>query len=259
MIFFNATVSFSAFLLPGTLAGVIDLAVDWMTDLKEGVCLSAFWYSHEQCCWTSNETTFDDRDKCPQWQKWSELLVSQSEVWETWLGCCHSRPGNAFFPTCWCSLQRVALKDKVMNQAHCKKRHFHNHYLLNLEEVLLFQCRVWWKTARSLSLFISIEPKVFHNTYNHQGTWAAVHFLSFKHNFVGQKWWSLTNTFKRKCLGLQMVFMYSDAVSSSGSCVRSAKQKFNMTWRWDECDFEENWLKYVMWLLKKYLVMQFGQ
>uniref|UniRef100_A0A8C4V1R5 Chloride channel protein n=1 Tax=Falco tinnunculus TaxID=100819 RepID=A0A8C4V1R5_FALTI len=66
-------------LLAGTLAGVIDLAVDWMTDLKEGVCLSAFWYSHEQCCWTSNETTFDDRDKCPQWQKWSELLVGQSE------------------------------------------------------------------------------------------------------------------------------------------------------------------------------------
>ncbi|KAK2083144.1 H(+)/Cl(-) exchange transporter 4 [Saguinus oedipus] len=62
-----------------TLAGVIDLAVDWMTDLKEGVCLSAFWYSHEQCCWTSNETTFEDRDKCPLWQKWSELLVNQSE------------------------------------------------------------------------------------------------------------------------------------------------------------------------------------
>ena len=67
-------------LLPGTLAGVIDLAVDWMTDLKEGICLSAFWYSHEQCCWTSNETTFEDRDKCPLWQKWSELLVNQSEV-----------------------------------------------------------------------------------------------------------------------------------------------------------------------------------
>ncbi|XP_008562217.1 PREDICTED: H(+)/Cl(-) exchange transporter 4-like [Galeopterus variegatus] len=66
-------------LLAGTLAGVIDLAVDWMTDLKEGVCLSAFWYNHEQCCWTSNETTFEDRDKCPQWQKWSELLVNQSE------------------------------------------------------------------------------------------------------------------------------------------------------------------------------------
>lgn len=64
----------------GTLAGVIDLAVDWMTDLKEGVCLSAFWYSHEQCCWTSNETTFDDRDKCPQWQKWAELMTGHAEV-----------------------------------------------------------------------------------------------------------------------------------------------------------------------------------
>uniref|UniRef100_A0A6Q2WWK4 Chloride channel protein n=1 Tax=Esox lucius TaxID=8010 RepID=A0A6Q2WWK4_ESOLU len=63
----------------GTLAGVIDLAVDWMTDLKEGVCLSAFYYSHEQCCWTSNETTFDDRDKCPQWQKWAELMTGNSE------------------------------------------------------------------------------------------------------------------------------------------------------------------------------------
>ncbi|KAG7260775.1 LOW QUALITY PROTEIN: hypothetical protein CRUP_007075 [Coryphaenoides rupestris] len=50
-----------------------------MTDLKEGVCLSAFWYSHEQCCWTSNETTFEDRDKCPQWQKWAELMTGHSE------------------------------------------------------------------------------------------------------------------------------------------------------------------------------------
>uniref|UniRef100_G3PS72 Chloride channel protein n=1 Tax=Gasterosteus aculeatus aculeatus TaxID=481459 RepID=G3PS72_GASAC len=66
-------------LLSGTLAGVIDLAVDWMTDLKEGVCLTAFWYSHEQCCWTSNETTFDDRDKCPQWQKWAELMTGHAE------------------------------------------------------------------------------------------------------------------------------------------------------------------------------------
>ena len=61
---------------------MIDLAVDWMTDLKEGVCLSAFWYSHEQCCWTSNETTFADRDKCPQWQKWAELMTGHTTVGE---------------------------------------------------------------------------------------------------------------------------------------------------------------------------------
>ncbi|TRY88427.1 hypothetical protein DNTS_018863 [Danionella cerebrum] len=66
-------------LLSGTLAGVIDLAVDWMTDLKEGVCLSAFWYSHEQCCWTSNETTFADRDRCPQWQTWAQLMTGYTE------------------------------------------------------------------------------------------------------------------------------------------------------------------------------------
>ncbi|KPP78465.1 hypothetical protein Z043_102027 [Scleropages formosus] len=70
----------TSFSLVGTLAGVIDLAVDWMTDLKEGVCLSAFWYSHEQCCWTSNETTFDNRDKCPQWQTWSELMTGHTQA-----------------------------------------------------------------------------------------------------------------------------------------------------------------------------------
>ncbi|EMP35491.1 H(+)/Cl(-) exchange transporter 4 [Chelonia mydas] len=79
IIFKTNKVTIEAIKHKGTLAGVIDLAVDWMTDLKEGVCLSAFWYSHEQCCWTSNETTFDDRDKCPLWQKWSELLVNRSE------------------------------------------------------------------------------------------------------------------------------------------------------------------------------------
>lgn len=35
-----------------------------------------------------------------------------------------------------------------------------------------------WKTVRSLFLFISIKPKVFHNTHNsHQGTWAAIRFF----------------------------------------------------------------------------------
>ncbi|KAF3837202.1 hypothetical protein F7725_004666, partial [Dissostichus mawsoni] len=52
-------------LLPGALAGLIDIAADWMNDLKEGVCLSAMWLNREQCCWTSNETTFAERDKGP--------------------------------------------------------------------------------------------------------------------------------------------------------------------------------------------------
>ncbi|EPY83607.1 chloride channel 3 isoform 1 [Camelus ferus] len=66
-------------LASGALAGLIDIAADWMTDLKEGVCLSALWYNHEQCCWGSNETTFEERDKCPQWTTWAELIIGQAE------------------------------------------------------------------------------------------------------------------------------------------------------------------------------------
>uniref|UniRef100_A0A8C1NCE0 Chloride channel protein n=1 Tax=Cyprinus carpio TaxID=7962 RepID=A0A8C1NCE0_CYPCA len=54
-------------------------AADWLNDLKEGVCLSAMWFNHEQCCWDSNETTFAERDKCPQWKTWAELILGQAE------------------------------------------------------------------------------------------------------------------------------------------------------------------------------------
>uniref|UniRef100_A0A3Q2TM83 Chloride channel protein n=1 Tax=Fundulus heteroclitus TaxID=8078 RepID=A0A3Q2TM83_FUNHE len=61
------------------LAGGIDIAAHWMTDLKEGVCLIGFWFNHEHCCWTSNETTFQERDQCPQWQSWAELIAGTSK------------------------------------------------------------------------------------------------------------------------------------------------------------------------------------
>ncbi|XP_023681177.1 H(+)/Cl(-) exchange transporter 3 isoform X4 [Paramormyrops kingsleyae] len=66
-------------LAAGALAGLIDIAADWMNDLKEGVCLSSLWFNHEQCCWASNETTFAERDKCPQWKTWAELILGQAE------------------------------------------------------------------------------------------------------------------------------------------------------------------------------------
>ncbi|KAK9399002.1 Chloride channel protein [Crotalus adamanteus] len=66
-------------LASGALAGLIDIAADWMTDLKEGICLSALWFNHEQCCWGSNETTFEERDKCPSWKTWAELIIGQAE------------------------------------------------------------------------------------------------------------------------------------------------------------------------------------
>uniref|UniRef100_A0A671V4V3 Chloride channel protein n=1 Tax=Sparus aurata TaxID=8175 RepID=A0A671V4V3_SPAAU len=66
-------------LMSGALAGGIDIAAHWLTDMKDGVCLIGFWFNHEHCCWTSNETTFQERDRCPQWQSWGELITGTSE------------------------------------------------------------------------------------------------------------------------------------------------------------------------------------
>ncbi|KAJ3585574.1 hypothetical protein NHX12_014293 [Muraenolepis orangiensis] len=66
-------------LMSGALAGGIDISAHWLTDLKEGVCLNGFWFNHEHCCWTSKETTFQERDKCPHWKSWAELFVGTTE------------------------------------------------------------------------------------------------------------------------------------------------------------------------------------
>lgn len=63
----------------GALAGGIDIAAHWLSDLKVGVCLTDFWFNHEHCCWMSNET-FMERERCPEWQSWAELITGQSEV-----------------------------------------------------------------------------------------------------------------------------------------------------------------------------------
>lgn len=42
------------------MASFIDIGTTWMTDLKYGICPEAFWFDREQCCWSSNETTFSD-------------------------------------------------------------------------------------------------------------------------------------------------------------------------------------------------------
>lgn len=45
-------------LVTGTVAGIVDIGSSWMSDLKFGICPDAFWLNMEQCCWSSNETTF---------------------------------------------------------------------------------------------------------------------------------------------------------------------------------------------------------
>lgn len=42
--------------ITGIIACIIDIGSTWMSDLKEGVCLEAFWFNRDQCCWSSNQT-----------------------------------------------------------------------------------------------------------------------------------------------------------------------------------------------------------
>ncbi|KAJ8297781.1 hypothetical protein KUTeg_024312 [Tegillarca granosa] len=57
----------------GVCAGVIDIGTSWMSDIKEGICRDAFWLNREQCCWSANDSTFDE-EGCTQWYSWSEML-----------------------------------------------------------------------------------------------------------------------------------------------------------------------------------------
>ena len=61
-------------LTSGVMAGIIDIGATWLTDLKFGICPSAFYLNMEQCCWSSNETVRDISGNCSLWLTWSELL-----------------------------------------------------------------------------------------------------------------------------------------------------------------------------------------
>ena len=56
----------------GFAAGAIDIGAEWMSDLKEGVCMEQLWFNKEACCW-SNSVKFGD-SKCSQWNTWSEVF-----------------------------------------------------------------------------------------------------------------------------------------------------------------------------------------
>lgn len=86
----------------GALAGGIDISAHWMTDVKGGLCLRGFWFNHEHCCWLSNETTFQERDRCPQWQSWAQLITGKSEVGEDfktfcWFWCVQFLVGSSCY------------------------------------------------------------------------------------------------------------------------------------------------------------------
>ena len=52
----------------GILAAVVDIGVNWMNHIKEGICVNAFWLNKAQCCWASKNVTYDNYglSKCPE-------------------------------------------------------------------------------------------------------------------------------------------------------------------------------------------------
>ena len=54
-------------LCSGLMAGIIDIGATWLTDIKFGICPSAFYLNREQCCWSSNETVIDISGNCSLW------------------------------------------------------------------------------------------------------------------------------------------------------------------------------------------------
>lgn len=44
----------------GVIAAVIDIGTSWISHLKQGICLNAFWLNREQCC-----TYFNRANKWP--------------------------------------------------------------------------------------------------------------------------------------------------------------------------------------------------
>jgi len=61
-------------LASGTVASIIDIGTIWMTDLKYGICLEAFWLDREQCCWASPNQTTPHNNNCTEWLTWPKLV-----------------------------------------------------------------------------------------------------------------------------------------------------------------------------------------
>ncbi|RHZ61178.1 hypothetical protein Glove_349g121 [Diversispora epigaea] len=63
----------------GIIAGIIDITSDWLSDLKEGYCHTAFYLSRKNCCWG-----YDDHNQCNEWIAWNDVLETRSTGAKFW-------------------------------------------------------------------------------------------------------------------------------------------------------------------------------
>jgi len=66
-------------ILSGVVAGIVDIGATWFTDIKLGICPSAFYLNKEQCCWSSEEQKIDISGKCSHWMTWAEIYGMEVE------------------------------------------------------------------------------------------------------------------------------------------------------------------------------------
>lgn len=52
----------------GVAAAVVDIGTNWMFNIKDGLCINAFWLNKAQCCWASKNISYDkfSNPKCPE-------------------------------------------------------------------------------------------------------------------------------------------------------------------------------------------------
>lgn len=52
----------------GLAAAIVDIGTNWMTNIKDGICVNAFWLNKAQCCWASEHIEYDfyNNPKCPE-------------------------------------------------------------------------------------------------------------------------------------------------------------------------------------------------
>ncbi|CAF0969969.1 unnamed protein product [Adineta ricciae] len=60
----------------GVIAGVIDIGTNWISHLKHGICLNAFWLNREQCCWASRNLQYTsvNTEECTEWFTWPQVF-----------------------------------------------------------------------------------------------------------------------------------------------------------------------------------------
>ena len=68
--------------MSGVMAGVIDIGATWLTDLKFGICPTAFYLNMEQCCWSSNETVRKGEKNKKQIGLDVFLLPVERHIWQ---------------------------------------------------------------------------------------------------------------------------------------------------------------------------------